>query len=122
VTRARLELLQWFGLFAGPAAFAVEHVVGFFATAADCNPVPWSIPQHSIELAAMAAAAVVILAGEGAALLAFRESRSAGWESAPPLGRIHFLSTAALVVGPLFLTLVLLSGLGAAAHPNCHQS
>jgi hypothetical protein len=122
VTRGRLELLQWFGLLAGPAAFMVEHVVGFFATAADCNPVQWSVPQHPIELAMMAAAALVILSGEGAALLAFRETRSAGWESEPPLGRIHFLSTAALIVGPLFLTLVLLSGLGAAAHPNCHQS
>ena len=122
MTRGRLELLQWFGLFAGPVAFAIEHVVGFFAAAADCNPVQWSLPQHSIELAAMAAAALVIVSAEGAALLAFRASRAVGWEAEPPLGRIHFLSTAALIVGPLFLTLVLLSGLGAAAHPNCHQS
>jgi len=122
VTRPRLELLQWFALFGGPIAFAVEHVVGFFTVSADCNPVTWTVPQHPIELAAMAAAALVIVSAQGAAFLAFRETRSAGWESEPPLGRIHFLSTAALIVGPIFLTLVLLSGLGAAAHPNCHQS
>jgi hypothetical protein len=122
VTRTRLELLQWFSLFAGPAAFAVEHVVGFFTVSADCNPVTLTVPQHPIELAAMSAAALVIVAAEAAAVVVFRETRSAGWESEPPLGRMHFLSTAALIIGPLFLTLVLLSGLGAAAHPNCHQS
>src|SRR5581483_1801217 len=33
-----LEALQWFGLFAGPLAFAAEHVLGLGATLARCNP------------------------------------------------------------------------------------
>ena len=122
MSRARLELLQWFALFGGPVAFAVEHVVGFFTVSADCNPVSWTVPQHPIELAAMSVAALVILAAEAAAVLVFRATRDAGWESEPTLGRMHFLSTPALVIAPHFLTLVLLSGLGAAAHPTCHQS
>jgi hypothetical protein len=122
VTRSRLEACQWFGLLGGPIAFAVEHVVGVVATFADCNPVRYGVPQHPIQLAASAAAALVVVLGEGAALLAFRETRRIGWEDDPPLGRIRFLSTAALAIGPLFLTLVLLGGLGAAAHPNCHQA
>ncbi len=47
---------------------------------------------------------------------------SAIWWEESPLGRIRFLSTAALVVGPIFLALVLLGGLGAAVHPECRQS
>jgi hypothetical protein len=122
VTRTRLETCQWVGLLAGPIAFALEHVVGVMAALANCHPARFDVPQHPVQLAASATAALVIVLAEGAAYLAFRESRRAGWEGDPPLGRIHFLSTAALVVGPLFLTLVLLGGLGAAAHPNCHQA
>jgi hypothetical protein len=121
VTRSRLEACQWFGLFAGPIAFAVEHVVGVMATLANCNPARFDVPQHPVQLAASAAAALVVVLGEGAAFLAFSETRQVDWEDDPPLGRIRFLSTAALVIGPLFLTLVLLDGLGAAAHPDCRQ-
>jgi hypothetical protein len=124
VTRNRLEALQWFGLFAGPIAFALEHVVGVFSVLADCNPAgrAWAVPQHPIQLGAMGVAAVVIVAAEGAAFLAYRATTDVSQEGEPPLGRIRFLSTAALIVGPIFLTLVLLSGLGAAGHPNCQQS
>jgi hypothetical protein len=124
VTRARLELLQWFGLFAGPLAFAIDHVVAYASVAADCNPAgsDWTVPQHPIQLTATALAAVVIVAAEGAAFLAYRETQDVSQEGEPPLGRIRFLSTAALIIGPIFLTLVLLGGLGGAAHVNCRQS
>jgi hypothetical protein len=124
VTRNRLETLQWFGLFAGPIAFAIEHVVAYVSVAADCNPAgsSWTVPQHPIQLTAMALAALVIVAAEGAAFLAFRETEGIDKEGEPPLGRIRFLSTAALIIGPIFLALVLLSGLGGAAHVNCRQS
>jgi hypothetical protein len=124
VTRGRLEALQWFGLLAGPAAFALEHIVGVFATFADCNPAGsrWTVPQHQVELGMTAAAALVVVLAEGAAWLAFTATRDVDQEGEPPLGRIRFLATASLVLGPLFLALVLLGGLGAAAHPNCHQA
>jgi hypothetical protein len=124
VTRNRLEALQWFGLFAGPIAFALEHVVGVFSVLADCNPAgsAWAVPQHAIQLTATAVAAVVVVAAEGAAFLAYRATKGVSQEGEPPLGRIRFLSTAALIIGPLFLGLVLLGGLGAVAHPNCQQS
>ena len=116
--------MQWFGLFAGPVAFAIEHVIGYASVAADCNPAgaAWAVPQHPIQLTAMALAAIVIVAAEGAAFLAYRETAAVDKEGEPPLGRIRFLSTAALIIGPIFLTLVLLSGLGGAAHVNCAQA
>jgi hypothetical protein len=124
MTRARLEALQWFGLFAGPLAFMAYHVAGLFSVFADCNPAGarWSVPQHAIELAVTIAAAAVIVAAELAALAAFRATKDVDQEGEPPLGRIHFLSMASLVIGPLFLTLVLLGGIGAVVHPDCHQA
>jgi len=124
MTRTRLEALQWFGLFAGPLAFAAQHVAEVFGSLADCNPAGsrWAVPQHPIQVGLTIAAAIVVVAAEAAAYLAFRETRDVGQEDEPPLGRIRFLATASLVIGPLFLALVLLSGLGAAAHPSCHQA
>jgi hypothetical protein len=124
MTRGRLEALQWFGLFAGPLAFVGEHVAGLYAVFADCSPAgsTWSVPQHPIVLGVTAAAAAVIVAAELAALAAFRATRHVDQEGDPPLGRIRFLSMASLAIGPLFLALVLLGGIGAVVHPSCHQS
>lgn len=122
MTRARLEACQWLGLLAGPIAFAVQHVLGVGATLADCNPGGIGAPVHALQAAATTIAALVVLAGEAAALLAFRATREVEIEGDPPLGRIRFLTTAALAIGPLFLTLVLLDGIGVLAHSTCRQS
>jgi hypothetical protein len=123
-TARSLELLQWFGLLAGPLAFAAEHLVGLGASFAQCNPAGshWSVDPHLYQLTAMAVAAAVVVGGEAAAVLAFLGTREAGIEDDPPSGRIHFLATAALVLGPIFLTLVLLNGLGAVSFPDCRQA
>jgi hypothetical protein len=119
-----LEALQWLGLLVGPLAFAVEHLVGLAATFAQCSPAGggWTIHPHVVQLTAMGVAAAIIVAGEAAALLAFLATRGVELEGHPPRGRIHFLSAASLVLGPIFLTLVLLSGLGAVSHPACQQA
>ena len=124
MSRTRLEALQWFGLLGGPLAFMLEHVTGVFSAFADCNPAGsrWDYPQHMVQLGAMSLAGLVIVLAEGAAFLAYRETRQLDYEADPPPGRIRFLATAALAVGPLFLTLVLFSGLGAAVYPSCHQA
>jgi amino acid transporter len=124
MTRPSLETLQWTGLLAGPLAFACEHVVGVGVTLAACSPAGsrWSVPMHGVQIAVAVAAAVVVVLAEAAAVIAFRETRHVEIESEPPLGRIRFLSTAALAVGPLFFALVLLGGIGAAVHPACRQS
>jgi hypothetical protein len=115
----RLEALQWFGLLGGPLAWGVQHVVGVEVVLAGCNPARLGVSVHAWQLAAMGLAAVVIVAAEGAAWLAYSGTRDVDWEGDPPQGRIRFLATAALVLGPIFLTLVLLSGIGAAAHGEC---
>jgi hypothetical protein len=116
-----LEALQWFGLLAGPLAYAAEQLVGLGATFARCNPAGLGLDPHVYQLTAAAIAAAVIAAGEAAALLAFLATREVHYEDDPPPGRIRFLSTAGLVVGPIFLTLVLLNGLGALYDGPCRQ-
>jgi hypothetical protein len=115
----RLEALQWFGLLGAPFAWAFAHVVGIEAVLGHCNPARLGVSVHEWQLTAIGLAVAVILAAETAAWLAFSATRDVSWEGDPPRGRIHFLSTAALVLGPIFLTLVLLSGVGAAAHGEC---
>jgi hypothetical protein len=122
MTRARLEAYQWLGLLVGPLAFAVQHVLGVEATLADCNPARLTTPLHPLQAGATTAAALLILAGEAAALLAFRATRDVEIEGDPPAGRIRFLATAALAIGPIFLTLVLLDGVGVLSHAGCRQS
>ncbi len=119
-----LEALQWTGLLAGPLAFAAEHVVGVETSLARCNPAGhgWAFDPRSYQLAAMIVAACVIVAAEAAALLAFRATGGVDDEADPPAGRIHFLAAAALVIGPIFLTLVLLNGLGAFFQPECRSA
>lgn len=117
-----LEALQWFGLLAGPLAYAVEHVLGLGATLARCNPAGFGLDPHPYQLAAMAVAGAIIVAGEAAALMVFVALRHVGQEDDPPPGRIRFLATASLVLGPIFLTLVLLNGLGAVYDGPCRQA
>jgi hypothetical protein len=116
-----LEALQWFGLAAAPLAFAAQHVLGVGATLARCNPASLGLDPHVYQLTAMAIAAMIVVAGEAAALLAYLATREVHYEDDPPPGRIRFLATAALVLGPIFLTLVLLDGLGAVSVGACRQ-
>jgi hypothetical protein len=124
LSRPSLETLLWFSLLAGPLAYAVEQVVGVGSTFATCSPAGsrWNVPMHGIQLGVSAGAALVIVLAEAAAIAAFTATRQVEKEGEPPLGRIRFLSAAALAIGPIFLTLVLLGGIGAAFHPACRQS
>lgn len=115
----RLEALQWFGLVGGPIAWAVEHVLGVSFVLARCDPVIAPISVRAAVLAATGVAFAIVLAAEWAAWTAFSETRDVDWEGDPPRGRIHFLATAALAMEPIFLALVLLTGIGAAVHGGC---
>lgn len=123
-SRISVEALQWFGLLAGPLAFAAAHVAGFFLAASECNPAAslWQVPVHAVELGVTALAALVVVAAEAAAALAYAATNGIDREAPGPPGRIRFLATAALVVGPIFLALVLLGGVGSTFHPECRQA
>jgi hypothetical protein len=121
VTRARLELLQWFALFGAPLAWVVQLVAGFTVTSAACATVggvsiePWQI-------ALGVACGAVALAAQVCALVAWRSLRGAHYADAGPEGRLYFFSIAALFGNTLFLAMIALTAIGELAHASCRQS
>ena len=57
-----------------------------------------------------------------AALAAWRATRDADDDDAPPAGRIHFLAVIGLTITPLFLAIIVMSGAGAIVLDGCVQS
>ena len=123
-----LDVLMWFGLLAAPGAWVCQFVFGFGVTQAACGVggSQWGIPVDDWTAVATGLAAAIAVAGGVAAVAAFRATREAegagGAEEPPPVGRIHFLATVGLAITPLFLFIILMSGLGVVALPNCQQS
>jgi hypothetical protein len=122
----RLRLAMWFGLLGAPAAWSVQFLVGYGISEAACGAASAGGALDPVTAVATATAAVVALLAGAAAVLAWRETREAegqgGADEAPPLGRIHFLATVGIVITPLFLAIILMSGIGAILLPECRQS
>jgi hypothetical protein len=72
-------------------------------------------------VATATAAGLVTIAGIVAAILAFRGTSDRS-EAPPPASRIHFMAAMALTIGPLFLAIILLNGLGTGIGDVCRQS
>jgi hypothetical protein len=133
VTRRSSNLLLWFGVAGGGAAWAVQFVTNLAFTFAQCNqPIArWQLPVHGWQIGLSAAAVAVVLAAMAACGLIFlrtfrvddvfgQERRGDG--SPPPLGRVHFLAIVGLIVNVLVLAIVVMTGIGAPLLPACQQS
>lgn len=126
--RLSLDALQWLGLLAAPLAWVAQFLVGYWLALSGCSAGgrEWGVAVDAWTGVATAAAAVVALLGGTAALAAFRATRGArgagGAEEDPPVGRIHFLATVGLTTTPLFLAIILMSGVGAIVLPDCRQA
>jgi hypothetical protein len=118
VTRFRLELLQWYALFAGPWIWATQHVLLFGATNAHCAvPVAaWNVPALWLELAISLICGAAVLAAEAAAWVVLRATKDADQYAPGPYGRMKFFAQAALVGNVLFLVIVTLDATGAVYH------
>jgi hypothetical protein len=129
-----LSALQWVGVLAPGLAWFAQHIVGFGVGQAECSSggLHWGIDNAVWQLSILAAAALVCVAGEVAAVLVFQRTRGTNfgdgpaedgrWHGQPPYSRLHFFATAALVANVLFLAVILLDGLGAAIEPLCRQA
>ena len=124
MTRTRLELLQWFGLFGGALAWTVQHVVGYGISDSGCNVAgrQWGLPLTTLQTALSLATGAVVVAAWVAALVAFRGTRVVDRDAPGPSGRIHFFAQAALLGNVLFLVIVVLDGVSSVYHLPCHQS
>jgi hypothetical protein len=126
--------VQWVGVVVAPLAWTGQHVVGYGVGEARCSVagMRWGIGFDTWQLAIMAAAAVLILVSEAAAVTVFLATRETNygdgppgdgrWGGAVPYSRLHFFAAAAMVANVLFLTLILLSGLGSVFSTLCAQS
>src|SRR3954447_17929725 len=119
----RASLLMWVGLWAAPLAWAAQHMAGVMLGLARCSPNGrrWEIPLATWAALFAGLAALIAIAGIVAAIVAFRETRELS-EAGPPGSRIHFLAAMALAVGPLFLAIIILNGLGASLVDTCRPA
>jgi hypothetical protein len=119
---SRTGLLSAYGLLGGPFAWAAMHVTGYALTEATCSPINGGGGLHldAWTLVITIVAATLTVLGEVAAIVAWRRTREAGDEL--PASRVHFVAVMGLTFTPLFLAIILMSGLGVVFLPECHQS
>jgi hypothetical protein len=123
VTRLRLEMLQWYAVFAGPWAWAAQHVLLFGVANAHCSEsvTSWNVPVIWLNVAITVVFGAAVVAAEVAAYVVFRETSKVD-ENAPGLhGRLRFFAQAALLGNVLFLMIVALDATGALYH-GCGQA
>jgi hypothetical protein len=123
MTLRRLEILQWAGLLLGALAFTAAHVVGYGITEAECNPagLRWGISNDAWQAIALGVTAGFVVLSELAAGLVLLRTRESSYESSPPPGRVRFLAIAAFAANLIFLTIIVLDGLGAILNVACRQ-
>jgi hypothetical protein len=99
-------------------------VIGYGVTEAVCGPgnAQFNINNDVWQASLMAAAVIVILGAEAAALTVFVATRSLSYESAPAPGRIRFFAIAAMAANAIFLMIVLLDGFAAIFSVECRGS
>ncbi len=121
IPRPSLSFLVWFGLLGAPVAWTSQHLVGVGLTLAACTErmTPKGVPADPWMIAATAAATIVVVLAGASAVAAFRATRGT---DEPPQGRMNFLATVGMVVTPLFLFIILMSGITAVVFPKCNQS
>lgn len=127
------NLVLWFGVLGGGAAWTIEFVTGLYFTWAQCNQ-----PDGRTQLAMQdwqtglaAAGSLVGLIALGVCLwiylsthriddVAGEERRGDG--HAPPLGRVHFLAVVGLTVNVIVIVIMILTAIGAPNLAFCQQS
>lgn len=132
-TRQPSNLLLWFGVLGGGAAWIVEFFTGLYFTWAQCNQPDGrtQVPMQNWQTGLAAGGTVVGLIALGVCVRIYLQTHRigdvAGEERrgdghAPPLGRVHFLAVVGLTVNVIVIAIMILT---AVAVPNlafCQQS
>ena len=133
-TLRRLSVVQWIGVVVAPLAWTGQHVVGYGVGQARCSVggLHWGIGYDTWELAILAAAGLLVLVSEAAAVTVFLATREENYGDGPPgagrwggvvpYSRLHFFATAAMVANVLFLAAILMDGLASVFDSLCAQS
>ena len=133
-TLRQLAFIQWIGVVVAPLAWTGQHVVGYGVGEARCSVAgaSWGIAYDTWQLAILVVAGLLVVVSEAAAVTVFLATRDTNygdgppgagrWGGAVPYSRLHFFAMAAMVANVLFLTVILLDGLGAVFSTLCAQS
>jgi len=115
--------LMWIGVWAPPVAWALQLAFGVMFGFAECGPNGrrWQLSLDTWSVASAVVAGLVALAGIVAAVRAFRGTTDRA-DAPPPGSRIHFMAAMAVAIGPLFLAIIVLNGLGTGLGELCRQS
>jgi hypothetical protein len=126
---ARLGALVWFAVLAGPAAWAIQFLLGAQFVLAQCSGKAtnsgFGLPMHAISVTL---AGVGALVGVVATLVAFAVYRATGDDEHTQdpeqitTGRLRFLATVALTVNPLTTAICLMLAIGTPLLGPCQQS
>ena len=124
------NLLVWFAVGGGAVAWAVQFVAGLAFSFAGCNASSSQTAARPWQVGLASAGFIVGVASAAAAVMIFRRTYRIGDRvgeerrgdgSAPPLGRIHFLSIVGLTVNLLVLMIMVLDAVGTGLH-SCMQA
>ena len=121
----RAAFLQWIGLFVAPLAWIGQHLIGQGISQVSCSKAntTWGVSNTEWQIVLLVVAGLLILLSEGAAIAAFRATRSQGdHDSPPPIGRIQLISVASMCTNVLFLVIVVLDGTASIVDIACRQS
>ena len=123
----------WFAVLGGGIAWVVQFAANLTLTWAQCNAPPgrFHVPVHGISIVISAVAIAIGVVSMLVSLwlylytyqfkhIAVAERRGEG--TAPPTGRINFLSVVGLTVNFLALSIKILTGIGAPLLQVCQQS
>lgn len=129
-----LSAIQWLGALAAPLAWAGQHVMGYGIGQAVCRSggMNWGVGFDVWQLTLLSCAGLVVAIAEVAAVTVFLQTRGTNtgdgpagegrWNAAVPYTRIHFFALTAMLLNVLFLTAMLLAGLGSVFAVICRQS
>jgi hypothetical protein len=133
-TLRQLSVVQWIGVVVAPLAWTGQHIVGYGVGEARCQVggVHWGISYDTWQLAILAAAGLLIVVSEAAAVTVFLATRETNYGDGPPgegrwggetpYARLHFFATAAMFANVLFLAIVFMDGLASVFDSLCVQS
>lgn len=129
-----LSRLQWVGVVAAPLVWAGQHVFGLGLGMAVCHEggMNWGVGYDVWQLTLLSCTGLVIVVSEACAILVIRYTLHTNvgdgpkgegpWNAAVPYSRIHFFALTAAIFNVLFLTAILLDGLGSTFAVICRQS
>jgi hypothetical protein len=124
VTRIRPELLQWYGLFGAALAWTGQLIVGFGVAYADCAAASsrWGLDVVTWQIALMVVGLSFAGLAELAAIRTLLTTSQFEHDDPPPEGRRHFFAFAAALGNVLFMTAILLNGIGALSNVTCRPA